>query len=359
MTQPITARFQLDYGSFQLDVDLNLPGAGVTVLFGHSGSGKTTLLRCIAGLQQAQQSFLKINGNVWQDSEHQVFLPTHKRSLGYVFQEANLFPHLTVAGNLQFGLKRIAKSSGAADLRHIVELLGIDHLLERMPDRLSGGERQRVAIARAVALNPEVLLMDEPLAALDFKRKQEVLPFLSRLHQQLNIPVLYVTHSQQEVAQLADHLVILAEGRAQASGSLMETLSRLDVPLAQDREAATVWQVTIVEHEADYHLTRVEFDGGSLSLTVIDAPIGTPLRVQIYARDVSIALEAPAATSILNVLPATITGIADDHGGQTVVRLQVGNQPLLAHITRKSAMLLGLQLDMPVYVQIKGTSILN
>jgi len=359
MTQPITARFQLDYGSFQLDVDLSLPGTGVTVLFGHSGSGKTTLLRCIAGLQQAQQGFLKINGKVWQDTEHQVFLPTHKRSLGYVFQEANLFPHLTVAGNLQFGLKRIAKSPGAADLQHIVELLGIDHLLERMPDRLSGGERQRVAIARAVALNPEVLLMDEPLASLDFKRKQEILPFLSRLHQQLNIPVLYVTHSQQEVAQLADHLVILAEGRAQASGSLMETLSRLDVPLAQDREAATVWQVTIAEHEPDYHLTRVEFDGGSLSLPVIEVPIGTPLRVQIYARDVSIALEAPAATSILNVLPATITGIADDHGGQTVVRLQVGNQPLLAHITRKSALLLGLRLDMPVYVQIKGTSILN
>ncbi len=355
----IQARFKLDYGDFKLDVDLKLPGTGITVLFGHSGSGKTTLLRCIAGLQHAPQGFLVINGNVWQDSEHDVFLPTYKRSLGYVFQEANLFPHLTVAGNLQFGLKRIAKSSGTVDLQHIVELLGIDHLLQRMPERLSGGERQRVAIARALALNPEVLLMDEPLASLDFKRKQEILPFLSRLHQQLNIPVLYVTHSQQEVAQLADYLVILAEGRALASGSLAETLSRLDVPLAQDREAATVWQAAIVEHEADYHLTRVEFAGGSLSLTAIDAPIGTSIRVQIYARDVSIALKAPAATSILNVLPATITGIADDHGGQTVVRLQVGNQPLLAHITRKSAMLLGLQLDMPVYVQIKGTSILN
>jgi len=355
----IQARFKLDYGDFKLDVDLKLPGTGITVLFGHSGSGKTTLLRCIAGLQHAPQGFLVINGNVWQDSEHDVFLPTYKRSLGYVFQEANLFPHLTVAGNLQFGLKRIAKSSGTVDLQHIVELLGIDHLLQRMPERLSGGERQRVAIARALALNPEVLLMDEPLASLDFKRKQEILPFLSRLHQQLNIPVLYVTHSQQEVAQLADYLVILAEGRALASGSLAETLSRLDVPLAQDREAATVWQAAIVEHEADYHLTRVEFAGGSLSLTAIDAPIGTQLRVQIYARDVSIALKAPAATSILNVLPATITGIADDHGGQTVVRLQVGNQPLLAHITHKSAMLLGLKLDMPVYVQIKGTSILN
>ena len=360
MTQLITARFQLDYGAFQLAVDLSLPGSGITVLFGHSGSGKTTLLRCIAGLQQAQQGFLEINGTIWQDSERDVFLPTHKRALGYVFQEANLFPHLTVAGNLQFGLKRIAKQSNTADLQHILELLGIDHLLKRKPDCLSGGERQRVAIARALALNPEVLLMDEPLASLDFKRKQEILPFISRLHRELNIPVLYVTHSQQEVAQLADHLVILEGGRELASGPLSETLSRLDVPLAQDREAATVWPVTVVEHEADYHLTRVAFAGGTLSLPTVDAAIGTPLRVQIYASDVSIALEVPTATSILNVLPATITGLADDHGGGlSVVRLQVGNQALLAHITRKSALLLNLQIGMAVYVQIKGTSILN
>lgn len=359
MTQSITARFQLDYGTFQLAVDLSLPGSGVTVLFGHSGSGKTTLLRCIAGLQHAPQGFLEVNGNCWQDSERDLFLPTHKRSLGYVFQEANLFPHLTVAGNLQFGLKRIAKPSIAADLHHILELLGIDHLLKRMPDRLSGGERQRVAIARALALNPDVLLMDEPLASLDYKRKQEILPFLSRLHQELSIPVLYVTHSQQEVAQLADTLVILADGRTLASGPLSETLSRLDVPLAQDRDAATVWPVTIVEHETNYHLTRVAFSGGTLSLPMIDAAIGTPLRVQIYARDVSIALDAPTATSILNVLPATITGLANDRGGQSVVRLQAGNQSLLAHITRKSVLMLNLQIGMAVYMQIKGTSILN
>jgi len=168
MTQSITARFRINYSTFQLDVDLNLPGSGVTVLFGHSGSGKTTLLRCIAGLQRAPHGFLEINGTVWQDSEHDVFLPTHKRALGYVFQEANLFPHLTVADNLQFGLKRIAKSSNPVDFQHILELLGIGHLLKRKPDRLSGGERQRVAIARALALNPEILLMDEPLASLDF-----------------------------------------------------------------------------------------------------------------------------------------------------------------------------------------------
>jgi molybdate transport system ATP-binding protein len=355
----IQARFQLDYGDFKLDVDLKLPGTGITVLFGHSGSGKTTLLRCIAGLQRAQQGFLRINGSIWQDSEHDLFLPTHKRPLGYVFQEANLFSHLTVRDNLHYGLKRIKQNSGTVKLEQAIELLGIGHLMERMPEHLSGGERQRVAIARALALNPEILLMDEPLASLDFKRKQEILPFLSRLHQQLDIPVLYVTHSQQEVAQLADHLVIMDEGQTLASGPLSETLSRLDVPLAQDREAATVWQVTVAEHEVKYHLMHVVFDGGTICLPSLAAKIGTPLRVQIYARDVSITLEAPIATSILNVLPATITGIADDQGGQSVVRLQVGSQPLLAHITRKSALLLGLQIGMAVYVQIKGTSILN
>ncbi|PKM13537.1 MAG: molybdenum ABC transporter ATP-binding protein [Gammaproteobacteria bacterium HGW-Gammaproteobacteria-3] len=355
----IKARFQLDYGDFKLAVDLKLPGNGITVLFGHSGSGKTTLLRCIAGLQRAPQGFLEVNGSVWQDSERGVFLPTHKRPLGYVFQEANLFAHLTVRDNLRYGLKRIKHNSGTVRLDHAVDLLGIGHLLERRPGQLSGGERQRVAITRALALNPEILLMDEPLASLDFKRKQEILPFLSRLHQQLAIPLLYVTHSQQEVAQLADTLVIMEDGRVQALGPLPDIQSRLDVALAQDREAATVWQVIISEHEADYHLTRVEFSGGSLSLPRVDAEIGASLRVRIYARDVSIVLEAPAATSILNVLPATVTGSADGQAGQSVIRLVVGSQALLAHITRKSARLLDLQVGMAVYVQIKCTSILN
>jgi molybdate transport system ATP-binding protein len=356
MTTPIHASFDLDYGEFRLNADLVLPGSGVTVLFGHSGSGKTTLLRCIAGLQLAK-GFLQINGEVWQDSDRGVFLPTHRRSLGYVFQEANLFPHLSVKGNLQFGLKRTRQAK--VDLTHILELLGIGHLLERMPEGLSGGERQRVAIARALAMNPQVLLMDEPLAALDLKRKQEILPFLERLHRELHIPLLYVTHSLQEVAQLADHMVILDEGIVLASGPLSETLSRLDVPLAKDRDAATVWPVTVTEHEAEYHLTRVAFDGGMLSLPSLAVNIGTPMRVQIYARDVSISLQAPLATSILNVLPAIITGIADDDSGQCVVRLLVGTQSLLAHITRKSAILLDLKIGMQVYVQIKGTSILN
>lgn len=357
----ITARFKLDYGAFQLAVNLNLPNSGISVLFGHSGSGKTTLLRCIAGLQHAPQGFLEINGKVWQDSDHHIFLPTHQRSLGYVFQEANLFSHLTVRENLNFGLKRIKAnpSSKKGDFNHIVKLLGIEHLMDRMPERLSGGEKQRVGIARALVLNPEILLMDEPLASLDFKRKQEILPFLSRLNQELTIPVLYVTHSHQEVAQLADYLVIMAEGKVQAAGTLSETLSRLDLPLSQERDAAIVWNVTVAEHETDFHLTRVAFDGGVLSLPAIDAKLSTPLRVQIYARDVSIVLEVPRATSILNVLPAKIVGLADGESGQSIVRLEVGSQTLLAHITRKSALVLNLKIDKTVFVQIKGTSILN
>jgi molybdate transport system ATP-binding protein len=355
----IKASFKLNYGDFKLEVDLTLPCTGISVLFGHSGSGKTTLLRCIAGLEQAPQGYLEINGSVWQDSEQQIFLPTYKRPLGYVFQEANLFSHLTVLANLQYGLKRVKNNLGLIKLNQTIELLGIGHLLTRMPNNLSGGERQRVAIARALALNPEILLMDEPLASLDFKRKQEILPYLIKLHQQLDIPIIYVTHSQQEVAQLADTLVILEDGNILASGPLSETQSRHDLPLAQDREAATVWQVTIAEHESEYHLTRVEFEGGSLSIAKVDAKIGTDLRVQIYARDVSITLAEPHATSILNVLPAVISHLSEGQENQALVKLQLGQQLLLAHISRKSLLLLGLQIGMSVFAQIKGTSILT
>lgn len=360
MTHIITARFQLNYGAFALDVDLRLPSSGVSVLFGHSGSGKTTLLRCIAGLQHAPHGFLQVNGQIWQDSARKLFLPTHKRALGYVFQDANLFAHLNVLDNLCYGLKRTRQTANTEKFRQLVDLLGIEHLMTRMPERLSGGERQRVAIARALVLNPDILLMDEPLAALDAKRKQEILPFLSRLHHELDIPVLYVTHARQEVAQLADYLVFLEEGKVQAEGVLSETLSRLDLPLAQDKQAACVWQVSIIAHDTAYQLSRVAFTGGELSLPAIHAPIGTVLRLEIYASDVSITLEIAKASSILNVLPATITDLMDDkEGGQSIVRLQVGSQPLLARITRKSAHYLHLQTGMNVYVQIKSTSILN
>jgi molybdate transport system ATP-binding protein len=356
MTNNIQARFKLPFPDFTLDVDLQLPSKGVTALFGHSGSGKTTLLRCIAGLERAPHGFLQVRSKLWQDSEQDFFLPTHQRPLGYVFQEASLFPHVNVRKNLEYGRSRATCQDKGLDA--VLELLGIAHLLERMPDKLSGGEKQRVAIARALAVCPEVLLMDEPLAALDLKRKQEILPFLTRLHHELAIPILYVTHSPEEVAQLADHLVVLEAGRAVASGTLEETLTRLDSPLAQGKEASSVLQVKVWGHEPEFHLSHVGFSGGVISLPYQqETAVGTPLRLRIYARDVSLTLQQPGQTSILNVLPATITGMAQDQEGRTMVRLNMGDVPLLAQITQKSAVQLGLQVGMPVFAQIKATAI--
>lgn len=356
----LPARFRLAYENFVLDVDLQLPSTGVTVLFGPSGSGKTTLLRCIAGLEKAPIGYFEIKGQCWQDSSKNHFKPTYQRNLGYVFQEANLFPHLSVMGNLQFGVKRQTFSTvNSSNFQEIIDLLGIEHLLNRKPDRLSGGEKQRVVIARALLLKPDLLLMDEPLAALDQQRKQEILPFLIRLHQHLSIPVIYVTHSQTEVAQLADTLVVMQAGKVVANGNLTDTFNRIDLSFAQDKGASSVWQGTLSCHETKYHLSCVAINDNTLSLPLITAPIGTNLRIQIYARDVSITLAAPAATSILNILPAVVKEIKDDNKGQCTVFLQVGQQTLLAHITQKSAQLLNLRPELAVYVQIKGTSLLG
>lgn len=355
---PLHARFRLGFANFTLDTDLTLPATGVSALFGHSGSGKTTLLRCIAGLERAPIGFCRVNESVWQDSERGIFLPTYQRPLGYVFQEASLFPHLTVRRNLEFGQKRIPAAQRRIALEQALHLLGIEHLLERLPEKLSGGEKQRVAIARALAVSPQILLMDEPLAALDAKRKQEILPFLTRLHRELDMPILYVTHSPEEVAQLADYLVVLEAGKVVAVGTLTETLTRLDSPLAQGQQAASVIPVTVTAHEPAYHLTHTQFAGGTLSLPhTPDSAIGSALRVRITAKDVSISVQQPTLTSILNVLPAMITEMADDHAGQTLVRLTLNGTPLLAHITRKSAMQLALHTNMAVYVQIKATAI--
>ncbi len=250
----IEARFQIAYSGFSLDVDLQLPGKGVTALFGHSGSGKTTCLRCVAGLERAPLGRLVVNGEVWQDSETAVFLPPHKRALGYVFQDANLFEHLSVERNLTYGMKRVPRDQHRVALKQATELLGIGHLLERMPVHLSGGERQRVGIARALLTSPRLLLMDEPLAALDLKRKAEILPYLERLHDELDIPILYVSHSPDEVARLADHLVLLDQGRSIASGPVVETLARTDLPLSHLEDAGVVIDGQVLEHNAGYGL---------------------------------------------------------------------------------------------------------
>src|SRR3990167_5929797 len=257
----IRGRFKVEHADFILDVDLHLPGRGISALFGHSGSGKTSCLRCFAGLDQPSEGYLRVNGELWQDSDQGIFVPAHKRAVGYVFQDANLFAHLTVRRNLQYGLKRIPAAQRRIALEQAVELLGIGHLLERLPGNLSGGERQRVGIARALLTTPRLLLMDEPLAALDLKRKLEVLPYLERLHQELDIPILYVSHSPDEVARLADRLVVLEEGRVQASGPLKETLLRSDLPFMFEEDAEAVVDGSVSHYDPDYRLLSIRLSG--------------------------------------------------------------------------------------------------
>jgi len=357
--EAIHARFQVIWPGFTLDVDLDLPGRGVTALFGHSGSGKTTLLRCLAGLERQGRGSLHFKGEVWQDSARGFFLPTHRRPLGYVFQEASLFPHLSVWKNLDYGRKR-ANSGHKVSLDHAVELLGISHLLDRMPDRLSGGERQRVAIARALATCPRLLLMDEPLAALDLKRKNEILPYLERLRDDLEIPMFYVSHSPDEVARLADHIVLLAEGRVLAEGGLRETLARLDLPTAFTEDAGVVIEAVVAEHDAAYHLTRLDFPGGSVVVARRPEGVGRRLRFRVHARDVSLALARAEGTSIANLLPATVTEVADaDTPAHVLVRLDAGGTPLIARITRRSLDHLGVTPGKPLWAQIKAVALLG
>jgi len=366
MSREIHARFLLERGDFRLDVDLVLPGRGVSALFGHSGSGKTTCLRAMAGLARAPSGHFAIGDEVWQDEARGIFVPTHRRALGYVFQEASLFPHLSVRGNIEFGQmrgqtrgqKRVAAADRRFDLAAVAELLGIAGLLERMPASLSGGERQRVAIARALLAAPRLLLMDEPLAALDLKRKLEILPYLERLHDELLIPVIYVSHAPDEVARLADHLVLLDGGRVAASGPLAETLARADLPPAFTDDAGVVLETTVSGQEAD-DLSQLDFAGGCIHVGRRAEATGSRLRCRIHARDVSLALERPQASSILNILPATVTAVAaTDTPGHVLVQLRVGASPMLARITERSRRELGIAPGQPVWAQIKAVALL-
>ncbi len=352
----IEARFRLDWTGFSLDVELNLPGRGITALFGQSGSGKTTLLRCIAGLEHAPQGRLVVDGETWQDAG--CWMPTHKRPIGYVFQEASLFAHLSVQDNLRYGMKRV-RDAQRGSLDQAIELLGIGHLLDRNPDRLSGGERQRVGIARALAVNPRLLLMDEPLAALDLKRKQEILPYLERLHDELAIPVLYVSHAPDEVARLADHLVVLEAGRVLANGPLAESLARLDLPIRLGDDAGAILDATVGAVDKEWHLVRVDFPGGSLWARDRGLPIGRRVRVHVFARDVSLAVE-PGQSSIQNVLRGRVDALGDDeHPGSTLVRVSVGATALLARLTRRAAASLQIAPGRELWVQVKSVALME
>jgi molybdate transport system ATP-binding protein len=353
----IRACFALQRESFTLDASFSAPAVGVTALFGSSGSGKTTLLRCIAGLERAQGT-LHVKGETWQDER--TFVPTHKRPLGYVFQEASLFPHLSVRGNLEYGLKRTPLAERKVPLEQVVEWLGLSRLIERGdPAKLSGGERQRIAIGRALLTSPRILLMDEPLSALDTASKQEILPYLERLHRELNFPVFYVSHAMDEVARLADHLVLLENGSVIASGALHDTLARLDLPTAHFDDAGTVIEAEVAQQDEKYHLTRLDFAGGQLWVGKVDQPFGTRVRARMLARDVSIATQAPQGSSINNILNARIEEIRDEGPDKVIVRMQVGeSHMLLSRITRRSRDHLGLKAGMYVCAQVKSVALM-
>ena len=360
----IHARLQLPRRGFTLDVDLQLPDQGISALFGPSGCGKTTVLRALAGLERAAGR-VALADAVWQDDDRHCFVPPHQRPLGYVIQEAALFPHLSVRGNLDYGRRRAGRPAQAFALDTVVDLLGIGALMDRRPATLSGGERQRVAIARALATAPQLLLMDEPLAALDAARKAEILPYLERLHRELALPIVYVTHAMDEVARLADHLVLLDAGRVRAAGPLAELLARPDLPLARQDEAGVVISARVDQHDSAYGLSRVAFDGGALWVGQTSAGLGDRVRARVLARDVSVARQHPRETSVLNVLPVVLESLQAD-GSTALLRLRLGAPParadhpvwLLARITRRSADALGLQPGDALFAQVKGVALM-
>ena len=352
----IEARFYIERDGFTLDAEFTTPMKGITAVFGPSGCGKTTLLRAMAGLEYCRDGYLAFGDTVWQNKER--FTPPHQRSLGYVFQEANLFPHLTVRGNLEYGYKRVAKSEQKLAFDQAIELLSVETLLDRRVTHLSGGERQRVAIARALLTSPTLLLMDEPLAALDANRKAEIYPFLDRLNQELEIPILYVSHLPDEVARLADHLVLLESGKILASGPITNMLTRTDLPLAHSADAESIIEAEFSGYDDNFKLSYLTFAGGQFTVAGTNQSLGKKLRLRVLARDVSLTLEHQTNTSILNIFPGVVEEIMEESPAQMTVRISIKGVPILSRITRKSANILGLEVGKHVYAQVKSVATL-
>ena len=352
----IECKIKIHLESFILDANFSIPDRGITVVFGPSGSGKTTLLRAIAGLEKSDKGFLKIGDSVWQEGGN--FLATHKRQIGYVFQDASLFDHLDVKGNLNFVIKR-AVGLKEDFIESIHNLLEIKSLLNRRTTQLSGGERQRVAIARALLTNPKILLLDEPLSALDMKRKNEILPYLDSIHNDLEIPILYVTHSQSEMSRLADHLLLIEDGHIIGSGPVNDMLTRFDMPLSHGAEAVSIIEAKVVGCEAKFNLMHLEFLGGQFVVPDNGFPVQTKVRIRVVARDVSLTKSKQVDTSILNIFPATVQEIVPEGEAQVMVRLEIKETILLACITRMSSYKLRLDKGTKVFVQVKSVAILS
>jgi molybdate transport system ATP-binding protein len=354
----LLARFDVRFANFHLNVDVDVPMSGITAIFGPSGSGKTTLLRCLAGLEQDPNGFMQFGTDVWQDETIGLCLPLYKRPIGYVFQEPRLFPHYDVRANLLYGYKRIPVEERLITIEQVVDILGIRHLLERRIHKLSGGEQQRIAIGRALLTSPKLLLLDEPLASLDIQRKQELLPFIRRLHEELRIPVMYVSHAINEILQLADRVVLLKEGQVIAAGMLNEILTSLKFRghFGAHRIGA-ILNARVAGHEAEYGLTQLEFNDQSLFVQLQSVAVGQVMRVHILSSDVSLVLgKSFAATSVLNILEATIVEIREMDAASVDVLLDIGT-PLVASITKKSLATLELKPGQQVFAHVKAVAL--
>ncbi|BCP54602.1 molybdenum import ATP-binding protein ModC [Kaistia sp. 32K] len=352
MTLSVSVRKQL--GQFTLDIELQT-GPGVTALFGRSGSGKTSLVNQIAGLARPDRGSIILDGRTLVDTERSVFVPPGKRRIGYVFQEGRLFPHLSVRSNLLYGRWLTPRARRWGGLDEVVELLGIGGLLARMPRDLSGGEKQRVAIGRALLASPDCLLMDEPLAALDRERKAEILPYIERLRDAKRLPIVYVSHSVEEVARLADTVALIDGGRVAALGPVGEVFAHLGA--VGDWEAGAVLEAVVVAQDPADGVTRLDHPAGPLVVPHVDAAIGTRLRIRIRARDVTLAVGEPGRLSVRNRLAARIVEIGSEPSPDVGVRLDVGGEPMLARVTRDAVRDLDLKAGLAVTALVKAVAL--
>ena len=348
-------------GAFSLSVDLEAPTEGIVALFGSSGSGKTSIINILAGLTRPTRGRIAIGGDVLFDSERGIDVPPERRRFGIIFQEGRLFPHLSVRSNLLYGFRRAPAAERQLDLERIVGLLGIGHLLGRRPRDLSGGEKQRVAIGRALLANPRLLLMDEPLASLDGPRKEEVLPFIEELRDQLGLPIVYVSHDLNEIIRLADTVAIVADGRIAAAGTIEDILGRRDLQaLTGFYEAGAVLRAEVAGHDAAFGLTELTFAAGRLRIARVNLPVGTAVRARIRARDVSVALSAPTNISILNVLPARVVAIGTGDGPYVDLQLaldEAGTALIWARVTNRSLHDLSLAEGRSVFALVKAVAV--
>ena len=359
----IEAKFAGALGGFVLDVAFETPMRGITALFGPSGCGKTTILRCMAGLRHLPGR-LAVNNQVWQDDGRGVFLKPYRRAVGYVFQEASLFAHLTVHKNLLFGAQRVQghmrgqASDGGVKFGDAVDMLGLETLLNRTPGALSGGERQRVAVGRALLSQPELLLMDEPLAALDHETKEEILPYLETLHEHLSIPIVYVSHDIAEVARLADRMVVLSNGKVAMEGDVTSVLERLDLTDSADRfEAGVVLAARVVRHDEKFQLTHFDHHGQSFVTPLVKVAAGDEVRLRVRARDVSLATQMPIGISVRNILKGIVAEIREESGtAYAEILVDIGGAKIRSRVTRAAVADLGLSIDAPVYALVKSVT---